>query len=251
MLFHPSKISFFWYQNKQIIFSSAKLKLKIAATVEEKYYSHDALTLYCVQYIYTYTTYYYYYYYKPNLNRETIQAHKCKWMELSRHLLISTLNICNITNEQVKGDFCVIDREREREKKGGKKKRIQWRAMAAFINGGHQPVRCPRFRLSAKGGSIFINAWHLDSYFKYTPSEYHEFVFNKSADEWAHRFWLPPCYRNRAPVNKRFSFFLEPTPIAFSSSPLESFSSLFFLQNCDIISKTPLPRFRKTWESES
>lgn len=38
----------------------------------------------------------------------------------------------------------------EREKKGGKKKRIQWRAMAAFINGGHQPVRCPRFRLSAK-----------------------------------------------------------------------------------------------------
>lgn len=35
---------------------------------------------------------------------------------------------------------------------------------------GHQPVRCPRFRLSAlaKGGSIFINAWHLDSYFKYT-----------------------------------------------------------------------------------
>lgn len=141
----------------------------------------------------------------------------------------------------------------EREKKGGKKKRIQWRAMAAFINGGHQPVRCPRFRLSAKGGSIFINAWHLDSYFKYTPSEYHEFVFNKSADEWAHRFWLPPCYRNRAPVNKRFSFFLEPTPIAFSSSPLESFSSLFFLENCNIISKTPLPRFRnlRKWELTS
>lgn len=115
-------------------------------------------------------------------------------------LLILTRNLL-----QVKGDFS------GRGEKGKKKwRRIRWRAMAAFINGGHQPVRCPRFRLSAlaKGGSIFINAWHLDSYFKYTPSEYHEFVFNKSADEWAHRFWLPPCYRNRAPVNKRFSFFL-------------------------------------------
>lgn len=95
-------------------------------------------------------------------------------------LLILTRNLL-----QVKGDFS------ERGEKGKKKwRRIRWRAMAAFINGGHQPVRCPRFRLSAlaKGGSIFINAWHLDSYFKYTPSEYHEFVFNKSADEWAHRF---------------------------------------------------------------
>lgn len=95
-------------------------------------------------------------------------------------LLILTRNLL-----QVKGDFS------GRGEKGKKKwRRIRWRAMAAFINGGHQPVRCPRFRLSAlaKGGSIFINAWHLDSYFKYTPSEYHEFVFNKSADEWAHRF---------------------------------------------------------------
>lgn len=127
-------------------------------------------------------------------------------------LLILTRNLL-----QVKGDFS------GRGEKGKKKwRRIRWRAMAAFINGGHQPVRCPRFRLSAlaKGGSIFINAWHLDSYFKYTPSEYHEFVFNKSADEWAHRFWLPPCYRNRAPVNKRFSFFLRLRSPPSNRSPL-------------------------------
>lgn len=86
-------------------------------------------------------------------------------------------------------DFCARG-NRQPGGEGGERgeERIRWRAMAAFINGGHQTARCPRFRLSAlaKGGSIFINAWHPDSCFKYTPSEYHEFVFNKSADEWAH-----------------------------------------------------------------
>lgn len=58
------------------------------------------------------------------------------------------------------------------------------------------------YLLLPRGGSIFINAWHLDSYFKYRPSEYHEFVFNNSPDEWP----IADYHTEIESANKRFSF---------------------------------------------